>query len=330
MQTPALCSRLSAQRGLPLIGSAGCYDRVLAFELESPWTPRLVGSRSSGGDLDAAIADIGLVEGLRLLALEPRGHSTEGRRVLSFSRSPGPFGAYDRREFVVARDRLGQALRALARLEPGQAPGGGAIEQRPSAADESAPLRDILVCTHGARDACCAKFGYPTYVRLEELAARRGNASGRLRIWRSSHLGGHRFAPTLLDLPSGRMFGRLEADDAEAVLEGGQGLLERLARIYRGRCALPEEVQIVEQRLWEESGAEFEGALLTWRSRPVDGASGQWTVGLEADAAVVASAPDAPRWRSAARVVRDDVDAVSTPASCGRDPEAESPWRILP
>ena len=56
-----------------------------------------------------------------------------------------------------------------------------------------AGARDILVCTHGARDACCGKFGYGFYVEMRGLAAVRGDG---VRVWRTSHLGGHRFAPT--------------------------------------------------------------------------------------------------------------------------------------
>jgi hypothetical protein len=104
-----LCSRLSAERGLPLVGSAGCYDGVLAFELDAPWTPRLVGSRASDPGLDAAIERIGAgARTLRLLAVEPReplgtASTRELVRVLHFFKEPGAFAAYRRREYRVRR-----------------------------------------------------------------------------------------------------------------------------------------------------------------------------------------------------------------------------------
>ena len=62
----------------------------------------------------------------------------------------------------------------------------------------------VLVCGHGRRDACCARLGRPLYdALLPELAAE--------SLWLSSHQGGHRFAPNLLWLPDGLLFGRVEA-----------------------------------------------------------------------------------------------------------------------
>src|ERR1044072_216156 len=40
----------------------------------------------------------------------------------------------------------------------------------------------FLVCTHGRRDKCCAKFGVPLYNALREHA---GDS-----VWQSSHVGG--------------------------------------------------------------------------------------------------------------------------------------------
>lgn len=65
-----------------------------------------------------------------------------------------------------------------------------------------APITDPLelICTHSKRDACCALYG-----RQRILA--------RPWAWECSHLGGHRFAATSLVLPSGVLFGRLQASD---------------------------------------------------------------------------------------------------------------------
>ena len=57
----------------------------------------------------------------------------------------------------------------------------------------------FLVCTNGKRDKCCAKFGRPVYEALQES---QGDT-----VWQSSHIGGHRYAPTVLFLPHGVNFG---------------------------------------------------------------------------------------------------------------------------
>ena len=306
-----LCSALSARRGLPLIGSAGCYDAILAFELDPPWTPRLAGSRASDPQLDSVIGRIGVqARAVRLLALEPGAERHDFVRILWLSKPAGAFAAYSRREYAVARDQLALTLEALALV--------GIAE-----ADELACApgqRDILVCTHGARDACCGKFGYPLFCEFVEASTQRAAGSTPLRVWRTSHLGGHRFAPTLIDLPSGRMYGRMAAGDAQAVIDGGAKLRERLPSIYRGRCALPEAAQLVERQLWLQMGEPFEDAVLSWS---VESQAGLWHVRLAAECR------RHPGVAVDARVERADVDAIATPASCGRDPEAEAPWRIV-
>jgi hypothetical protein len=299
-----LCSELSARAGLPLIGTAGCYRSILAFELGSPWTARLTGSRGSDPSLDEAIARIGAeAAAVRLLALEPREGAT-ATRVLWWSRGEGPVTRYARKQLDVERASLASVLLSLAfDADPADA-----AEVRDDKGE-----RDILVCTHGARDACCAKFGFPLYRSLVETIRRRGLA---VRAWRCSHLGGHRFAPTLLDLPEGRLFGRVREDDLELLLDGGAGLRARLPTIYRGRCAIPEPAQVVERQAWIDEGDAFAAAAIDCDVREVGGG---WEVAIRA----------AKAGPHAARVVRSKAAAVETPASCGRDPEVEAPWEIV-
>src|SRR5690606_34984982 len=77
---------------------------------------------------------------------------------------------------------------------------------------EGDPL--ALVCTNGKRDRCCALLGRPL---AAELAA-----SGVEGVWEVTHLGGHRFSPTVLVLPYGYAYGRAEAHAVKEVLHGAQ------------------------------------------------------------------------------------------------------------
>src|SRR5262249_46855313 len=52
------------------------------------------------------------------------------------------------------------------------------------------PEVHYFVCTNGQRDLCCARFGLPVYSALRERVAG--------RVWQTTHLGGHRFAPNIL------------------------------------------------------------------------------------------------------------------------------------
>lgn len=106
----------------------------------------------------------------------------------------------------------------LAALAEGGPPGFGA------------PLRDriLLVCTHGKRDACCARYGAPV---ARELAAR------GLPVWETTHLGGDQFAANLVSLPDGAYHGLLDrASAAEVALGCLRG--EVSPAHYRGRAGV--------------------------------------------------------------------------------------------
>ena len=94
-----------------------------------------------------------------------------------------------------------------------------------------------FVCTNGRRDMCCAVKG-----RAVTSALAREWPEG---TWETTHLGGHRWAATLLALPSGLMLGRLTPDIAPGVcrlLDKGMVHLENL----RGRAGLRQTVQAAE------------------------------------------------------------------------------------
>jgi len=85
----------------------------------------------------------------------------------------------------------------------------------------------LLVCTHGARDACCARHGVGLYLALEEAKDRSAMAGvvgvagcDLPDVWQTSHLGGHRFAAVALSLPDAHVYGRVQPKDATALLAG--------------------------------------------------------------------------------------------------------------
>jgi hypothetical protein len=91
-----------------------------------------------------------------------------------------------------------------------------------------------LVCTHGKHDPCCGQYGRLITASLENL--RPG------RVWQASHLGGCRFAPTVLVLPVGVMYGRVPSvsvPDLVAATERGEVVLPLL----RGRIGTPPAAQ---------------------------------------------------------------------------------------
>jgi hypothetical protein len=78
-----------------------------------------------------------------------------------------------------------------------------------TASDEDAePM--LLVCTQGTRDACCAVRGRPIVAQLAK--------EWPDETWECTHLGGHRFAGTLLSLPDGACLGYLDPSGATGVV----------------------------------------------------------------------------------------------------------------
>ena len=100
----------------------------------------------------------------------------------------------------------------------------------------SQPL--FLVCGHGRRDRSCGRRGTPIYQRLRELAP--------TSTWQTSHTGGHRFAPTLIHLPSGLCYGRVEAEECSRLVESAERDEVYDVERLRGRCCLGRAGQAAE------------------------------------------------------------------------------------
>ncbi|MET3927379.1 sucrase ferredoxin [Devosia sp. 2618] len=98
----------------------------------------------------------------------------------------------------------------------------------------------ILCCTDAKRDACCARFGFATFKALVAAAD-----PARFNILQCTHLGGCRFAASLIVLPQGQRYGRLAPDEVPAFLTA----LEN-SEIYlpasRGNPKLDEPAQAAE------------------------------------------------------------------------------------
>ena len=98
----------------------------------------------------------------------------------------------------------------------------------------------FLVCTHGLRSTCCARFGGPL---AQALAARHPG-----QVWESTHVGGHRFAANLVILPHGLYYGPVGLEAAAAAISAYQRGTVTPGR-YRGRAGQPKPIQETEHEL---------------------------------------------------------------------------------
>ncbi len=121
-----------------------------------------------------------------------------------------------------------------------------AIASGDSVYDEFIYLESLyLVCTNGKRDRCCARNGLALFHGLIEYV---GEA-----VWQCTHLGGHRFAPTLLTVPDGAYYGRLTLGDLASFAKSqqdGQLYLDNL----RGLCCYDKVTQAADHFLRQKTG----------------------------------------------------------------------------
>jgi hypothetical protein len=218
-----------------MAGSAPVAQTWLLIEQPGPWGRDAVTESHLPADLGRRLQRQAKTSGVRLgLIRHPGRHADPdpARRI--------------RRLVLVARTVPGHTSLHYGWASDGQLPTLLAALTRPGEVSHRAlglaqedelraPL--LLVCTNGHRDPCCAREG------LRLAAALNRTHPGH--VWETTHLGGHRFAPTALLLPWGTVHGRLNRVEAAALLDAaGRG--ELLTTGYRGRSAFTRPAQVAE------------------------------------------------------------------------------------
>lgn len=221
-----LCSVIAKAQGDNPLGSAWAVRRMLAMELDLPWPEDFFTARAfpagMGEKLEALWADH---PDTGVLAFAPdREHAMPGMtRIIDFRYPAPPHAAAEHCEYLVPTEQVGEFLPRLFAGDPAAMQIGGVREVEFAG-------RDLFVCTHGTVDACCAKFGFPLYRELHRLAAEEDMS---VRVWRSTHFGGHRFAATLIDFPEGRFWGFMTPDLGRQLI-ARDGDVAALRGAYRG------------------------------------------------------------------------------------------------
>lgn len=231
------CAEESRQAGEEIIGCATNHKIYVLIECPPPWTPNALDSKFLPANLKALKEEIDTEElSVRFVLI----HSEQTKRDLSkrliiYRAKTGLSAGYIKQEFLVSD--INDVASLLKDCLAGNTPEHEAIDIQ---------TRDILVCTHGSHDKCCAKYGNPFYKAA--LATVSDLSLDRVRIWQASHIGGHRFAPTAIDFPEGRYYGRLNQESFAAILTR-TGDIQCLNNVYRGWGILSWAAQILEKEL---------------------------------------------------------------------------------
>ena len=271
----------------PLPGTAKPGSVYVLFEWPEAWPRDVMGDAALGEELTAKLAPMLEAHDATLLLI--RHPTREGRNIT------------DHHLYLVFADEAVTEVKhvdspdELLELDL-SGPGRNGAERR------DRPL--LLICTHAKRDRCCAVKGRPL---VNELHARHPFGPGNDVVWETSHIKGHRFAPTMLLMPWAYSFGRMNIEATDTMLaDASEGLY--FVPGNRGRGTLGPAEQVAELAVAAEvPGArygQFEVAASGGDSAQVtDTASGQvYEVQLEQ------------------RPVSGVVD------SCGKPPKESTAW----
>jgi hypothetical protein len=257
-----LCSEAAAARDEPLAATASRIRHWLLVEYGGYWPYEpLDAAVFAGGLREHLEAQLAALPYARLLLIKRPHRDRRDRVRVVFGSTP----ERGRRFFTLELDGHPD----LAELDFAAALGGGPTLGEPL--DE--PL--LLVCTHGKRDRCCARYGRALLLALDRAADPRW-------VWGVSHIGGDRFAGNLVCLPEGLYFGRLGRKDVVPLLS--QYLAGRIdLEHYRGSSCYPFPVQAAEAHVRRATGLAGFHDLRLLGSRRLE--PGRWRVELLAEVA---------------------------------------------
>lgn len=229
------CSDQSLARNDTMYGTASAGHSWLMLELSGPWghSAFLDSATVIDRELGRAIARRAEAAGMRIAAI----------------RRPGRRPATPRWRWFVAH--CDEGSEALHHGEVDDARGYLDLALDGSDGQVCAdPL--VAICAHGKHDQCCAVRGRSATAAIA--------AEFPEFTWECSHLGGDRFAATMLVLPEGLCYGRVDStDSAELVRKYLDGRLDN--RFLRGRTSLPHPVQAAQYFVRQASGEDRIAAL---------------------------------------------------------------------
>lgn len=200
-------------------------------------------------------------------------------------------GDADVADFVAAQDRLR----------------GAQLESRPTTPDIV-----IGVCTNAKRDRCCAVRGRPVANALVDEFGE--------QITEISHLGGHRFAATMLVLPTGYSYGDLTPESAGQVVRAAMDGLVHPENL-RGRADLSPAAQAADAYWRANLGPAPLNAVRITAEMPADSA----VSGEQADTILVTAIVQGA---DAVVRVRYEPGAQIAETLCGGKPIDTGRWAI--
>ncbi len=240
------CSLVSQANGEDPIGTAGTCDHWLIIEISQPWPQEIFEKNPTTRALIGLFQELVFNHGIKLkpiLIAPDREYShPEFTRVFYYYRPAKLFSQFEKQEFIVPETKATALVEFIVPETKATALVTAIFQQlmqQPNDLSEfqqyqqqTSDIRELMVCTHAQVDLACGRFGTPIYRQL-----RKKYANEKLRVWQTTHFGGHQFAPTLIDLPQGCFWGHLKPDVLDLLVQRN-GSVFGLRQYYRGWTGL--------------------------------------------------------------------------------------------
>ena len=265
------CSKVCKKKDQAIIGTATYRPYQIFLETMEPWERTINASADYPQELDILIQKQrkSLKIPISINAIAPdQQYSLPGRRkVFVFIQNPKNPLEYETLVGSCKRSTTLNFFRSLFASQ--QSPFTGSIDL--NSLDKNFSIaaekntRDIMLCCHGQRDPCCGTFGLEIYNYLRNHSK---TQQENCRIWKTSHIGGHKFAPTLIEFPSMRVWGHITQESAEKISFQHEPVSD-LIHNYRGFSGFQHPFeQVAEKDFFQEMSWNYPDKMpIKWRSK---------------------------------------------------------------
>jgi len=250
------CAVLTNTAGESPAGTAPWANRWVLVETAQPWPAAALDHAVFDDVVDKTVLKTDTSATLLVGSKNPTSNATPpgSARIIVYDRIRGgeagdSLTGFNGQERVVEFDELGSSITAA---HAGDFVG------------DPVTTTDVLICTHGTRDRCCGSFGTRLFTEALELRAA-GVLSANVRLWRTSHIGGHRFSPTGISFPDGIFWAGLDIEALSAITSRSALGVERLSKLARGNAGISSRAaQVADIEGFRQHGWEWMSAARSW------------------------------------------------------------------
>ena len=241
-----LCSNYSLNINESPIGSASNFDKYLLIGVPTPWKSEITESEKFPKKIKSLLEEnSNLLETTKILGFKTENtyDDIDKTHIILFAKPKGNFEKFEKFEFLSNQKNLEELILHLLNSN---------YKNHSSKINQNNNSRDLLICIHGARDTCCASIGYPIYEKI--LSSQQ---SSKINAFQVSHLGGHRFAPNIIDMPDGRNWVKISKNSIDEFI-GQKKPMNSFKENYRGWTILKNGFeQIAEREVFSIEGWDW-------------------------------------------------------------------------